>query len=134
MIKKIQQFLSAGVPLFAVVLLAGACFYAGLRSGTPQANGKYVTADKGAVILDAVLNSRADGAAAPGDDAEFKASIVDPVLGVLKKYADAGFVVLDTSTDERGNMVVAAVPGSTQDITPELVAAIKAKQASRKQQ
>lgn len=133
MIKTIQKFLSAGVPLFAVVMLAAACFYAGLRSGTPQANGKYVTADKGAVILDAVLNSRSDGTA-PGNDAEFKSAIVDPVLGVLRKYADAGFVVLDTSTDERGNMVVAAVPAGTQDITPELVAAIKAKQAARKQQ
>lgn len=132
MIKKIQKFLSAGVPLFAVVLLAGACFYAGLRSGTPQANGKYVTADKGSVILDAVLNAGAD-VRAPGSDAEFKAAIVEPVLSVLRKYADAGFVVLDTSTDERGNMVVAAVPAGTKDITPELVAAIKAKQDSRKQ-
>lgn len=119
---KFTNFISAPVPLFAVVFLAGACYYAGAELGN-KSNGKYVTADKSTVILNAVLDLHN---AASSED-EMKSKIVAPVLGVLKKYADQGYVVVETGKDERGNMLIAAVPPDTRNITKELAEAVKAR-------
>lgn len=119
---KLTNFISAPVPLFAVVFLAGACYYAGAQLGNKN-NGKYVTADKSTVILNAVLDLHNAGSS----EEEMKTKIVAPVLGVLKKYADQGYVVVETGKDERGNMLIAALPADTRDITNELAEAVKTK-------
>jgi hypothetical protein len=122
MINNLKRFFMAGVPLFAVIFLCGVCYYAGTHTNAQRASGQYVTADKSTVILDAVLDSRNENAS----EADLKAKIVTPVLGVLQKYASAGYVVVETGKDERGNMIVAAIPPGTRDITHELAAAVKA--------
>lgn len=122
MISNLRRIFMAGVPLFAVVFLCGVCYYAGTQTNMPKAKGLYVTADKSSVILDAVLDSRNEDVS----EADLKLKIVGPVLGVLQRYASAGYVVVETGRDERGNMIVAAIPPGTRDITAELAAAVKA--------
>jgi hypothetical protein len=113
------------MPLLLVVGLCGASFYAGgvVNSVTP--NGKYLLADKNAVIVNAVLTR-------DSTDAEtLRTEVAKPVLNVLRRYTDLGYVVIESSRDDQGNHLVAAVPAGTRDITHELELAITQKEKSK---
>ncbi|NHR07798.1 hypothetical protein HA052_21645 [Chromobacterium haemolyticum] len=111
-----KYILAGNIPYFGVIILCAISFYLGK---TEVPTGKYAIVEKGAVIFDAVMNR-------PGmDEATLNKEVSQPILAVLKKYSDEGYVVIDTGRDERGNMHIAALPGSTIDITSELRAAVK---------
>lgn len=117
MVKTLKGLFMAGVPLFAVVFLCGAFYYAGAHFSGKKPNGKYVVAERSAAILEAMMSA---GGSAP----ELEKQISIPVLGVVKKYSDAGYVVIDADRDENGFMVIAGVPPGTRDVTNEMRAAI----------
>jgi len=116
-----KKIFMAGVPAFAVLFLIAVAFYAGGVLNSTRPNGKYLTAEKNAVIFGAVFDRQGE------TPEQLKAEVTVPVLAVLRKYADQGYVVIDTAKDEHGNMVIAALPDGTSDITAELAAAIKMK-------
>ncbi len=109
--------LAGEVPYVAVVAFAAVAFYAG-HLLTPT-EPKVAIAERGALIFQAVL----DRQGAPREVLDTEVS--QPVRGVLKRYADLGYVVIDASKDEAGNYVVAALPQGAIDITKELASAIK---------
>jgi len=116
--------LSGDLPYVAALVFMAAGFYAGIeyKGDAPRV----VIAERGAVILEAVLD-RHD--AAPEI---MEKEISQPVIAVLKKYADLGYVVIDSSKDEAGHYMVAALPAETKDITAELREAIKKPQPTTK--
>lgn len=117
--------LGTGVQLLAVAGLCGVCFYAGGKLNSVTPNGKYVVADKNAVILSAVLDRNST------DVNALRADIAQPVMQVMRRYADEGYVVIDGARDERGNLTIAALPADTRDITKELTAAINRKETAK---
>lgn len=119
MVSAIKKAAMGGVPMFAVVFLCAVCFYAGTALTKPE--GKYVTVDKANVIFTSVMEMNPPTT----DPAILKKRITDPVLAVLGGYAARGYVVIDTSKDESGNMAIVALPKDTKDITTELASAIK---------
>lgn len=106
------------VPTCAVGFLCGVCFYAGMQVNDSPAAGKYLIADKNAVILNAVLERNST------DQKALEKEIVMPVLQVLRRYSDQGYVVIDGARNDQGHFSVAALPAGARDITPELSAAI----------
>lgn len=117
--------LATGVQLLAVGGLCAVCFYAGGRLNCVPPNGKYLVADKNAVILAAVLERNSTDAAALKDE------IAKPVMQVMRRYTDQGYVIIDGARDERGNHTIAALPADTRDITKELAAAIARREKSK---
>lgn len=109
----------------AITFLCGACFYAGGQFNSTVPNGRYLVADKNAVILAAVLERNSTDAKA------LEAEIAQPVLRVMKRYTDEGYVIIDGAKDERGNFTVAALPAGTRDITQELAAAVARKESAK---
>lgn len=112
-------FLAGNVPYLAVMILIGGAFFLGLhiKSESPH----IAIAEKGAVILEAVLDR-------PNLSPEqLDEEVKKPIVNILNHYAAKGFVVIDASKDEDGNMQVAALPRTTVDITPLLRSAIKKK-------
>lgn len=123
--KSMKDTILAGeLPYIAALVFMAAGFYAGIeyKADAP----KVVIAERGAVILEAVLD-RHD--AAPE---LLEKEISQPVLAVLKKYADLGYVVIDSSKDEAGHYMVAALPPDAKDITVELREAIQKPQPTTK--
>lgn len=123
--KSLKSILLAGdLPYVAALVFMAAGFYAGFeyKADAP----KVVIAERGAVILEAVLDRQ---------DAEpevLEKEISQPVVAVLKKYADQGYVVIDSSKDEAGHYMVAALPAEAKDITAELREVIKKPQPNTK--
>lgn len=114
-----QIFLAGNVPYFAVMILIGGAFFLGLHLKEEPA--RIAIAEKGAVILEAVLDR-------PSLSPEqLDEEVKKPIVNVLNHYAAQGFVVIDVSKDENGNMQVAALPRAAVDITPLLRSAIKKK-------
>lgn len=113
--------LPMGVQLLATAGLCAVCFYAGGKLNSVTPNGKYLVADKNAVILQAVMERDSTDAQA------LKAEITQPILGVMRRYTDQGYVIIDGARDEHGNLTVAALPADTRDISAELAAAIARK-------
>ena len=116
---------STAVQLLATAALCAVCFYAGgkLTGATP--NGKYLVADKNAVILSAVMERDSTDAEA------LKAEITQPILKLMRQYTDQGYVIIDSGRDERGNFTIAALPADTRDITKELAAAVTRKEPGK---
>jgi hypothetical protein len=110
--------LAARVPLPAVLGLCALCVYGGGALARTAPNGKYLVADKNAVILGAVLERNST------DVDTLKAEITQPVLQILRRYTEQGYVVIDGARDEHGNLTIAALPPGTRDITGELAAAV----------
>ena len=121
-IKKAASFVA---PAAAIAFLCGACFYAGGKFNSVVPNGKYLVADKNAVILAAVLERNSTDAKA------LQAEIAQPVLRVMKRYTDEGYVIIDGAKDEHWNLTIAALPADTRDITQELTAAITKKETAK---
>ena len=132
--KRVLGLLNAPVPFFAVLTL---CAFSGFigRHTVKLANPtiaestavpKYVVAEKSAVILKSVLSH-------PNETGEeLQNRITGPVISVLSKYANQGYIVLDAARDENNNYVVAALPEGTRNITNELAAAIDAAEVPAK--
>jgi multidrug efflux pump subunit AcrB len=117
-------FLAGDVPFSALLILSGACFYIGTQYGHDVP--KFAIGERGAVVLDAVLDR-------PGaSKEELQKEVTDPILDVLKHYADQGYVVIDSSKDDAGNYSVAALPRETVDITEALRTAVKKKAEAAK--
>ena len=110
--------LAGNLPYLAAAILCAGAFYAG-RMDTPQRN-RVALVEKGAIVTEALLANpeRSQG--------EIDAQIKAPILTILRKYADAGYAVIDTSKDEAGRMAVVALPADAVDITAEMRAAITA--------
>jgi hypothetical protein len=117
--------LGTGAQLLAVGGLCAVCFYAGGRLNSVAPNGKYLVADKNAVILSAVLERNST------DVDALKGEIAQPVLQVMRRYTDQGYVIIDGARDERGNLTIAALPPDTRDITKELAAAIARRESAK---
>lgn len=117
--------LTIKVPMFAVLAFCAAAAFVGRESApkaTQPAEGadipKYAVAERTAIILQSVLSH-------PGESKDqLQERISDPIVSVLKKYTDAGYIVIDAARDENGNYVIAALPESTKDITKEMASAI----------
>lgn len=114
----LKSILLAGeVPFSALFILSGACLYAGHQYG--QENQKIAVGERGAVVIDAVLDR-------PGASKEqLLDEVQNPILRVLKQYADQGYVVIDSSKDDAGNYAIAALPSGSIDITQALREAVK---------
>jgi len=118
---KISGILFAGkLPYFAAVMLCAACFYAGHEYAvtTIKPVSKIVYADKAAVVYGQLIKSQSIS------DESVDSQVRQPILDVLKKYQREGYVIIDSSKDEQGNMTLMALPKEARDITPELLAAV----------
>jgi hypothetical protein len=74
--------------------------------------------EKGAVVLEATLDRQGLS------EQQLRAQVGEPIKSVLQKYQKKGFVVIDVSRNDEGDMTVAALPSNTLDITNELRAAV----------
>jgi hypothetical protein len=110
-------FIAGEVSYVSALILMVVGFYIGheLKPEGP----KIAVAERGAVILEAVLDRHG------ATEETLQQEVSKPVLDVLKKYADLGYVVIDSSKDDSGNYVVAALPAGAIDITEALRQAIK---------
>lgn len=116
---------STAAQLLATASLCGVCFYAGGKLNSVTPNGKYLVADKDAVILSAVMERDST------DADTLKAQITQPILQVMRRYTDQGYVIIDGGRDEHGNLTIAALPADTRDITHELAAAVTRKEPTK---
>ncbi|MDF0506640.1 hypothetical protein POK33_38465 [Burkholderia cenocepacia] len=107
------------IPYSVVCLLSLAVYAIGYQAGHQAAKPapRVAVAEKGAVVLEAALSHPT---ATP---AQMKALITDPINGVIQRYLDQGFVIVDTSRNDQGDMTVTALPADTLDITNVLRAA-----------
>lgn len=111
-----KLILSGNVPYLAVLILCVTAFFAGQQ--LHPAPKRIAVAEKKVVLLEAMMDRG-------GKSQEvINAEIVEPVRGVLKRYVDQGYLVVDISKDVDGNMLVAAMPADAVDITSELRAAV----------
>lgn len=110
------------MPYSAVLLIAALGVYIGyetnLLKGTTNPP-KVAFAEKSAVVIKALL-TRNDL-----DKNAVDAQIKQPILAVIKRYVEQGYVVIDSGRDENGMMAVSGIPKGAIDITPELYAALK---------
>jgi hypothetical protein len=116
-----KKLIFAGnVPYLAVALLALSFFYFGFAVANKNAKPipKIAFAEKGALVLSNVL-ARQDISESTLDE-----QIKKPILAVMKRYVDQGYVVIDSSRDENGNMAINAIPPGAIDITSEMKEAI----------
>ena len=119
---KFKKYLFAGeLPYFAAAIFAASGFLAGQQFSTPTAKVAY--AERGAIVLNAVLDR------AGQSDESLQDEVVEPIKSVLQRYADLGYVVIDTSKDDSGNMAIAALPADAIDITEIMRKAIATKPA-----
>jgi hypothetical protein len=120
-----SKTLPMGVQLLATAGLCAVCFYAGGKLSGTTPNGKFLVADKNSVIVAAVMERNST------DAKQLDAEITQPVLTVMRRYTDQGYVIIDGGKDERGNLTVAALPPGTRDITDELAAAVARKDGGK---
>lgn len=120
-----NKAIPTAVSLLATAALCAVCFHAGARFNSVTPNGKYLLADKDAVILSAVMERGST------DPEALNAEVVRPIVKKMQYYTEQGYVIIDGGKDERGNYSVAAVPADTRDITQELEAVV-AKEGSAK--
>ena len=113
-----RALLAGNLPYLAAIILGAGAFYAG-RTSAPRQD-RVAVVEKGSVVMEAILTHQ------DRTSAELEREVKQPVLEVLRKYAAAGYTVIDTSRDEAGNMAVAALPTDVIDITAEMRAAVRA--------
>lgn len=101
------------IPYSVVCLLSLAVYAIGYEAGhqTAKPAPRVAIAEKGAVVLEAALSHPT---ATP---AQMKALIADPINSVIERYLAQGFVIVDTSRNDQGDMTVTALPADTVDIT-----------------
>jgi hypothetical protein len=113
-----KYFLAGNLPYICLLIACAMAFFLGQKSVDQV--GKYVVAERGAIVLQAVLDRSSEQ-----PDAVVK-EISPRILAVLQKYANLGYVVIDADKDENGNFAIAAAPHSTLDISQEIRDAVKA--------
>ena len=111
-----RWLLAGDLPFVAVLIFCAGSFWAG--QSTVRTHDKVAVVEKGAIVLEAVLSSP------KASPEQMAADVKQPILNVLKKYASAGYTVIDISKDDSGNMTVAALPADAIDITAEMRAAV----------
>ncbi|MDN4571871.1 hypothetical protein DBB29_24750 [Pandoraea cepalis] len=98
------------------ILLCLIAYLIGHQTAAPPKN--IVFAEKGAVLLEAALDR-------PNrTEQQLKAEIAEPIRSVLSRYQALGYVVIDASRNDEGDMTIAALPANALDITNELRAAV----------
>lgn len=123
-----RKILIAGNVSYSVVaVLIGLAFYIGLEMSqlTAKTAPKVAFAEKSAVIFESVFK-RQDVSAAVIDE-----QIKKPILAVIKRYVNQGYVVIDSGRDEDGNMTITGIPSGSIDITSEIRAAVNAASANK---
>lgn len=107
------------IPYSVLCLLSFAVYAIGYQAGhqTAKPAPRVAIAEKGAVVLEAALSHPT---ATP---AQMKTLIADPINSVIQRYLVQGFVIVDTSRNDQGEMTVTALPADTVDITNVLRAA-----------
>jgi hypothetical protein len=102
--------LSGNVPYVGIAIT----FACGLAIGYDQAKTepvRFAIAERGAVILDAVLDRPTASKEA------IEKEVTAPIIAVLQEYKDKGYVVLDAVQNESGGYEVSALPDNTINIT-----------------
>ncbi|CAE6842036.1 hypothetical protein [Paraburkholderia aspalathi] len=111
-----NYFTAGDLPYSVAIMLCLATYLMGHQAATPARNVAIV--EKGAVILEATLDR-------PNlSEAQIKAQVSGPIKAVLRRYQQSGYVVIDTSRNDQGDITVAAMPSNTIDITNELRVAV----------
>ncbi|VVD30940.1 hypothetical protein [Paraburkholderia dioscoreae] len=110
-----KKFVTAGSLPYSVALMLCLAAYV---MGNQTATKSVAIVEKGAVVLEATLDR-------PGATLEqMNAQVKEPIRAVLRRYAQHGYVVIDTSRNDEGDMTVTALPAEAIDITNELRAAV----------
>lgn len=107
---------SGNLPYSVAIMLCLAMYLMGKQAATPARN--VATVEKGAVILEATLDRP------KLSEAQIRSQVSEPIKAVLQRYQKRGYVVIDTSRNDQGEMTVAAIPPNAIDITNELRAAV----------
>lgn len=114
---KTSSFIISGkVPYIAVLLLCVSSFYLGQKTVNPSL--KVATLEKGAILIDAVFMAQDKNQSL--DINQLKKQISEPIVNSMKKYQSMGYVVIDTSLDDKGRMTIESLPKDTIDITEEV--------------
>lgn len=112
-----KYILAGNLPYLVMVILCTAAFVLG--QATVEPTGKFAIAEKGSIVLQAVLDR-------PSEPPEtISREVAQPIIEILKRYADQGYTVIDTTKDDQGNYALIALPKNAIDISEELRAAIK---------
>ena len=109
----------------AVVILCALSVYSGIEyQKYTQSHQKIIPkiaiAEKTAIILQAAI-SRQDLS-----DESLTRDIKQPILSVIKRYTDKGYLVIDSSQNDDGTYTVTGLPEGALNITNEMKNAIKA--------
>ena len=108
------NLLAGNLPYLVLVPLCASAFLVGMAMRKDIPLPKIAVAEKGAVVLEAVLSR-------PGmSRQQIQLEVQQPIIDLLKKYEQQGYFVIDATKDDQGYMSVAAVPSSSIDITNEL--------------
>lgn len=112
-----KGFMTAGsVPYSVVLMLSLAVYLMGHQTAKPAP--RIAVAEKSAVILEAALNDPS------ASQEKLKQQVAVPIRAVIGRYEKAGFVVVNTSRNDQGDITLDALPADTIDITNELRAAV----------
>ena len=119
------DFIFAGnIPYMAVVILCALSVYCGIEyqkyiQSHQKVIPKIAIAEKTAIILQAAI-SRQDLS-----DESLTRDIKQPILSVIKRYTDKGYLVIDSSQNDDGTYTVTGLPEGALNITNEMKNAIK---------
>jgi hypothetical protein len=112
-----KGLMTAGrVPYSVVAMMGLALYMMGHEMAKPAP--RIAIAEKSAVILEAALNNPT---ASPE---QMKQIVAQPILSVMQRYQKAGYVIINASRDDQGDMTVDAIPADAVDITNELRTAV----------
>lgn len=112
-----KKLLSRGPTLLAIVGVAAVAFHLGRSSVSPIS--KFAFVEKGQVVFESLMDRP------QLSDEEIQRQVRAPILNLLRRYSDMGYVVIDVTRDREGYMSIASAPASGIDITDEMRAAIK---------
>ncbi|WP_413215983.1 hypothetical protein [Paraburkholderia kururiensis] len=104
------------MPYSVVLMLSLAVYLMGHQTAKPAP--RIAVAEKSAVILEAALNEPS------ASQEKLKQQVAVPIRAVIERYEKAGFVVVNTSRNDQGDITLDALPADTIDITNELRAAV----------
>ena len=112
-----KGLMTAGsVPYSVVMMLSLAVYLMGHQTAKPTP--RVAVAEKSAVILEAALSDPS------ASQEKLKQQVALPIRAVIQRYEKAGFVVVNTSRNDQGDITLDAIPADTIDITNELRTAV----------
>ena len=114
----VESWANFSIPVWTIFIVGICAFLAGTLLNHPvtttELNGKYATFSRSMIIFQAVQDRQG------ATESQLKAEITDPINLFIKAYQDQGYVVIDNSTDQDGNMAVLALPKGSIDVSAEL--------------